>query len=262
MASIEQHNREIQANLERWNRKPILRDIYRGFYRLINEFLGSSPDDLVVELGSGIGNICDVIPGCVRTDLFPNPWIDQTENAYSLSFGDESVDGIVLFDVFHHLRYPGTALQEWFRVLKPGKRIVVFEPCISPLGRLVYGAFHNEPVAEKDEIQYFSPPDWTPQDLDYYAAQGNATRVFVKRECPDLLAAWDLVAMRRLSAISYVLSGGYASPQLYPTWMLPLMRSMDWLCDRLPGLFATRLLVVIEKRDVVSWRRQVKDSNV
>ncbi len=111
MDSVEQHDREIQANLESWRRKPLLHEIYRGFHSQISTYLTGASDERVVELGSGIGNIKQVIPGCIRTDLFPNPWIDQTENAYSLSFADASVAGLVLFDVFHHLRYPGTALE-------------------------------------------------------------------------------------------------------------------------------------------------------
>ena len=69
----------------------------------------------VVELGSGIGNIKEVIPKCLCTDLFPNPWLDYVENAYALSFGSASVSNLILFDVFHHLKYPGTALQEFHR---------------------------------------------------------------------------------------------------------------------------------------------------
>jgi len=248
MESIERHDVEIQKNLERWQRKPLLQTIYRGFYELIRDHLETPPDGVVVELGAGVGNICEVIPGCIRTDLFPNPWIDQTENAYSLSFADASVDSLILFDVFHHLRYPGTALKEWHRVLKEGGGVVVFEPYVSVLGRVIYGLFHDEPIAEKAPIEWFSPPGWDPGDIDYYTAQGNGTRIFMREGFSDRLGDWRCVGVQRLSAISYVMSGGYSAPQLYPSFALPAMHAVDWLCDLVPVLFATRMLAVLEKK--------------
>ena len=92
-----------------------------------------------------MGRIKDVIPQCVTTDLFPNPWLDRQENCYQLSFADGSVSHLILFDVWHHLRYPGTALREFHRVLAPGGRLILFEPAASWVGRLVYHFFHHEP---------------------------------------------------------------------------------------------------------------------
>jgi len=121
------HNDEIAQNLEYWNRKPSLQKSYRAFHQLIANYLTDSEAGQIVELGSGIGNIKETIPGCLRTDLFPNPWIDQVENAYKLSFSDESVSNLILFDVFHHLRYPGSALNEALRVCKPKGRLLIFD---------------------------------------------------------------------------------------------------------------------------------------
>ena len=50
-------------------------------------------------------------------DLFSNPWLDRRENCYAMNFADGSVSHLILFDVWHHLRYPGTALREFHRVL-------------------------------------------------------------------------------------------------------------------------------------------------
>ncbi|MGB8982984.1 MAG: hypothetical protein WCC12_14005, partial [Anaerolineales bacterium] len=111
---IDLHQDFIQKNSEYWNRKPLLRILYGDFYRLISKKLSNVPGHKIVELGSGLGNIKEVIPDCLRTDLFPNPWIDQVENAYKLSFADESVSDLIMTDVFHHLKYPGSALQEFY----------------------------------------------------------------------------------------------------------------------------------------------------
>lgn len=243
------HNEEIQENLKHWSRKPVLQRIYREFHETIARELARRDSHHVVELGSGIGNIQDVIPECIRTDLFPNPWIDQVETAYALSFEDNSVSDIVLFDVFHHLRYPGTALAEFERVLCGGGRVIIFDPCVSLLGLLVYGPCHHEPLGLGQEINWLAPHDWSPDEDDYYAAQGNAYRLFVRRERHSRWNdRWKLVSLRRMAALSYVATGGYSGPQLYPEKLLPLMHGVDRACDLIPLLFATRLLVVLEQR--------------
>ncbi len=250
MTLVDQHNKEIAENLEHWDRKPLLKKIYRGFHETIARESVDIPDATTVELGSGIGNIKDVIPNCIRTDLFPNPWIDQVENAYKLSFEDNSVGNLVLFDVFHHLRYPGSAFREFNRVLMPGGRLILFEIyTASTLGSLVYGLFHHEPILAKDKIEWEAPEGWSADKIDYYAAAGNAARVFYRGKFEDKLDTWKLLKKKRMSTISYVASGGYSKPQLYPTFMLPCMRFWDKICNLAPILFATRLLVVLEKTE-------------
>ena len=125
---VERHNNEIHQNLNRWNAKPLLRKIYKDFHHTVAGSLSGLHDRYVVELGSGIGNIKETIPDCLRTDIFSNPWIDQVENAYALSFADAEISDLILIDVFHHLRYPGVALSEFHRVLRPGGRVILLEP--------------------------------------------------------------------------------------------------------------------------------------
>lgn len=245
MVALTQHDVEIHENLKHWEQKPLLKRIYREFHELIAAATLPAEAGITVELGSGIGNIKDVLPHCLRTDLFPNPWLDQTENAYCLSFADKSVANIILFDVFHHLEYPGAAFKEFERVLIPGGRVVIFDPCMSLLGLLAYGVLHHEPIALRESISWMPPEGWSPQSDRYYAAQGNAYRIFWRRDLSQLLPGWKLVSKRRLSAVSYVLSGGYSKPQLYPDTLYPVAKGIDAACDLLPALFATRLLVAL-----------------
>lgn len=247
MTDISQHNREIEDNLRSWQKKPLLHRAYRSMHEEIAREIAHGVNGWVVEIGSGIGNIKEVIPECLRTDLFPNPWLDQTENAYALSFADESVANLILFDVFHHLRYPGTALQEFNRVLAPGGRVLIYEPSMSLMGRLVFGVFHHEPTALRDEIAWKAPNGWSSTNVDYYAAQGNASRIFRRRDVGAQLEGLHLRAIRRYSQISYVASGGYSRRQLYPDRLYPFMRKLDRLLDTLPSMFATRMLIVLEK---------------
>jgi SAM-dependent methyltransferase len=245
--SLQRHDEEMLENRARWLAKPLLREIYRDFHRRIAAHLAPAVPGETVELGSGMGSITEVIPHCVRTDLVPHPWIDRVENAYRLSVPDASLANLILFDVFHHLRYPGTALDEARRALVPGGRLILFEPCISALGAVVYGLCHHEPVAWRAPIVWRAPAGWHPGLDTYYAAQGNATRLFFGAgETPDL-RGWRLVHRSRLPALAYVASGGFRRRALYPARALPLLRALERLCRPLPGLFATRCLVVLEK---------------
>ena len=178
---VGQHDLEIQGNRLEWQRKPQLRAVYRGFHELIASRLDRSITGTIVELGSGMGSIKEVIPDCITTDLFPNPWLERQENAYRLSFVDASVSNLILFDVWHHLRYPGTALAEFRRVLAPAGHVIIFDPAMSWTARFAYVVFHHEPLGMRLPLTWDAPEGFEPGDADYFAAQGAATRIFWRR---------------------------------------------------------------------------------
>jgi SAM-dependent methyltransferase len=245
---VEQHNKEILQNLRYWKKKPALRKIYHKFYKLISGHIDYNLVGDIVEIGSGIGNLKSVVPRAICTDIFNNPWIDRVENAYRLTFENNSISNIVLFDVLHHLEYPGTAFTEFKRVLNKSGRIIIFEPAISLLGRIVYGVFHHEPMALKEEIKWKAPPGFNPGRLGYYAAQGNASRIFFKKRYLKYLDDWNIIYRKRISSLAYVCSGGYRKPQLLPGFMMPLMDFSDRIFNLFPSIFATRLIVVLGKK--------------
>jgi SAM-dependent methyltransferase len=241
------HEVAAQQNAAKWAGKPVLQKIYADFHRRMVAEMVHGLDGVVLEIGSGIGSIKSVLPACIRTDIFPGPGVDQVENIYQLSFADSTVSHIFMTDVFHHLRYPGTALQECHRVLVPGGRVIILEPYISWLGAVVYGCFHAEPIS------FFSPIRWGPaegcgvEDEGYYAAQGNATRVFRGRRWRRHLLQWGICRTVRISALSHVLSGGYTKKQLFPDAMLTALKQVEKALDHCPSVFATRMMVVLGK---------------
>jgi SAM-dependent methyltransferase len=249
MIPIGQHNVEIERNLQSWKRKPVLRLAYRDFHQRIAAHIDASLTGKIIELGSGIGNIRDVIPGVIRTDLFPNPWIDQVENAYALSFQPAEASHLILFDVFHHLRHPRTALRECRRVLQANGRVILFEPYISAAGRLVYGPLHHEPIAFNAPIHPDAPSAFSPEADDYYAAQANATRVFWQGAHPEILDGWDVIARERIGGWPYALTGGYSKPQLYPAALYGVLSKVDRVLSAIPAAAALRTLIVLRRRD-------------
>lgn len=243
---INLHNELIDKNHKLWKQKPLLRTVYKDLYQIMDCYR-SRLRGKTVELGSGLGSITDVIPDCIRTDLFPYPWIDQVENAYQLSFENDSLANLIMVDVFHHLRYPGMALKEFQRVLCNGGRVIMMEPGLGLLGHIVYGVFHIEPVGWKTEITWTAPEGWQSHDMDYYAAQGNATRIFVRKQFADKLTEWKIIEVKQIAALAYAASGGYSGPQLYPIVLYPFVKFMERILQFFPSLFATRLLIVLEK---------------
>ncbi|HOX55646.1 MAG TPA: methyltransferase domain-containing protein [Candidatus Paceibacterota bacterium] len=243
-APLAQHQAEIERNLRAWNAKPLLKEIYAGFYQRIRALIQPAIPGRIVEIGSGIGNLKTDLPGALATDLFPNPWLDLVCDGYELPFRQGSLSHLVLFDVFHHLRAPNAFLREARRVLAPAAgRLIIFEPYLSWTSSLVYGLFHHEPVGWREPILR---SESMPRPRDYYAAQGNATRLFFRREVPGWPEGWQVFHAEAFSCFHYLLSGGYAKPAFYPARCLTGLRKLDASLSRFPRLFGGRCLVGLQ----------------
>jgi SAM-dependent methyltransferase len=244
---ITEHQRQIEENLRHWQAKPVLREIYRDFHQLLAGYLSNVPGE-TVEIGSGIGNIKEVIPNCVRTDIFPNPWNDRQENIYRLSMADCSVANLILFDVFHHLEYPLDALDECHRVLNRGGRLLVFDHAMSVAGFLFSKFVHHERsgfarqfrLRAKDSSRLCAPR--------YYADHANAWRILDRKFCNFPESQWSKVAVVKIPAIKWLLSGGYRGPSLLHPSFLSAATFAERLLSAAPFLCSLRLLVVLEKK--------------
>ncbi|MEK7270895.1 MAG: methyltransferase domain-containing protein [Planctomycetota bacterium] len=244
---ISRHNEEIRINQGRWDSKSLLRRVYREFHKEIAARLSRVGAGPVVEIGSGIGAIRETIPDCVRTDLFRNPWIDRLESAYRLSFSDASVSDFILIDVFHHLRHPGLAFREIQRALRPGGRVILLEPDTGLLGIAVFTLLHHEPLCLWRAIEWEAPPGFSPEKDEYYAAQGNAHRIFFARRFRPMLEGFRLLERRRMSALPWLASGGYSPLGIRSVRVHSALSAIGRALDLLPWLFSTRLLAVLEK---------------
>jgi len=188
----------------------------------------------------------EFMPNCITTDIFPNPWLDRLENAYGLSFPNTSLSNLILFDVFHHLQWPGSAFEEFARGITTARSSDHDGTGFGFLGKFVYSHFHHEPLGFGQSISW----DRSAADGDsagsYYAAQANAWRLFRLSEGAGL-PEWKTILVKPLAALSYVASGGFSRPSLYPSFLFPFVRGFDRIADFQPSLCATRLLVVLER---------------
>jgi SAM-dependent methyltransferase len=239
-APLGQHQAEIERNLRAWHGKPLLQKIYAGFYQRILGLIDPALPGRVVEIGSGIGNLKAHLPQALTTDLFPNPWLDLVCDGYELPFRPGTLSHLVLFDVFHHLRAPNAFLREARRVLGPAGRLILFEPYISWGSWPAYGWFHHEPVAWRDRVNLAG---MLPRPRDYYAAQGNATRLFFRKEIPGWPEGWTVFHAEAFSCFAYLLSGGYGKPAMYPARWVEAIQRCEANLSRWPRVFGGRCLV-------------------
>jgi len=237
---LAQHQAEIGHNLRAWNAKPLLEEIYSDFYRRIMVLIDPAIPGRIAEIGSGIGNLKSRLPSALATDLFPNPWLDLACDGYELPFRRASLSHLVLFDVFHHLRAPNAFLHEARRVLAPAGRLILFEPYISWASFPVYGLLHHEPVGWRKPI---SRAESLARPRDYYAAQGNATRLFFRKEIAGWPQGWATFYAEAFSCFHYLLSGGYSKPAFYPAIWLDRLRRFEVNLSRWPRLFGGRCLI-------------------
>ncbi len=235
-----QHQTEIERNRRAWESKPLLREVYASFYRRIIGLMDRSLAGRIVEIGSGIGNLKSHLPEAISTDLFPNPWLDLVCDGYELPFAGGSLSHLILFDVFHHLQRPNAFLREARRALREDGRLILFEPFISWSSLPVYGLLHHEPVGLGRAIDL---SDAAPNPRDYYAAQGNATRLFFRRASGSWPTGWQVFQAEAMSSLCYLLSGGFSKPALYPGRWLPRLQRLDTVLSRWPRLFGARCLV-------------------
>ena len=85
--------------------------------------------------------IKEVIFDCITSESFLDDKIDIKENVYNLSFKDCSIENIVMLDVIHHLEYTGSAFREIKRVLKTKGRLIMIEPAMGLIPRILFYFF-------------------------------------------------------------------------------------------------------------------------
>ena len=148
-----------------WHAKPVLRSIYRDYYRRIAD---ACVEGMTLEIGGGSGNLKQYLGHVLSTDLVPTPWIDTAADAQQLPFADRCLHNIVGVDILHHIERPRLFLDEAYRTLAPGGRVVLLEPAITPLSSVFFRLFHPEPVDMTDDPFADAPldPDRKPFDAN------------------------------------------------------------------------------------------------
>lgn len=236
-------------NRETYKNKKILRLVYNNYFNLIKKNLFENSKYPILEIGSS-GFIKEIIPNCITSNLIKNdPMIDREENIFNLNYGNEFYSNIILVDIFHHLRFPMLALKNLHRVLCNNGRVILIEPAMGLVPRVIYKIFHHEPNGFNFKINWLDNPNQIPEKTDYFAAQALSWRAFVNEEldCSDLFKK---KTVNYFSDFAYLGSGGFSFSSMYPSRLYPTVKKIDeFLTKFAKNIFASRMIIVLEKKD-------------
>lgn len=203
--------------------KPFLRAIYNEWYRHIAAALPQS-DSPVLELGSGAGFLDKFVPRLIRSDIFTAPGVHLVLDAHRLPFADQSLRGIAMTDVLHHLGDSRRFFREAARCVRPGGAVVMIEPWVSAWSRWVFTHLHHEPFDPEAVAWEFpatgplsSANDALPWII-FHRDRGLFTREFPQ---------WNIERVYPFMPFRYIVSGGVSMRSLMPGWSFPLWRGME-----------------------------------
>lgn len=218
--------------------KSFLRKIYQEWYSNFIRASQSVPPGILLELGSGGGFLKEVLPRVITSDILELPHVEKKIDAQSLPFPNDSIAGIFMINVFHHIPNPETFLTEALRTLKVGGKIIMIEPANSIWSRWIYRNFHHEPFEPHGgwTIEAGRPMSVSNQALPYIYFERDREQLSVK--FPDL----KVNAIQYHTPIKYILSGGVSRGPLVPSWSYDVFNGIEKIISPINpwiGLFAT-----------------------
>jgi SAM-dependent methyltransferase len=230
-----------------WEKKKALRILYRDYHRQLFE---SCPEGAILDIGGGTAHIKESRPDVVSADILSFPGIDVVADAHRLPFRNEFFAGVVMLDVLHHLERPIEFLKEASRVLRPGGRLAMIEPAMTPLARRFYDRFHEEPVDMNADP--FAPVAINPGRDPFDANQAIPSLLFAtapaRRRVELTIPSLRVRSVEWQSLFAYPMSGGFQSWSLIPAALIGPMLAFE---RRMPGPvrkhLAFRMMVVLER---------------
>jgi len=230
-----------------WEKKPSIRLLYQDFHRRLLEHC---PEGRVLDIGSGTAHIKDFRPDIVSSDILPFPGIDVIADAHRLPFPKETFSGVVMLDVLHHLERPIEFLVEGSRVLKPGGRLAMIEPAMTPLAHRFYDYFHDEPVDMG--VDPFVDTTIDPNRDPFDANQAIPTLLFAtpsaRGRVEQIVPSLRVRSVTWLSLFAYPMSGGFQNWSLMCAALVrPVLALEEKVPEAIRRQVAFRMMVVLER---------------
>ena len=222
--------------------RPELLSVYgEWFHQLLRYADGLQP---IIEIGSGPGFFKEYFPRLISTDPILSPWVDVVCDASSLPFRSGTVGGLVMVDTLHHLLKPLDFMAEAGRVLKPGGRLAMIEPWITPLSFLLYRYFHHEDCCLRVDLAHpFN-------ESGKKAFDGNAAIPFkllgYSRTNKGYIGSLRLILAHSFVGLPYLATFGFKLARSIPHSWISLARVFERMVHPLAKLAATRVMLVWE----------------
>ena len=233
-----------RATLERhraiWSARPELRAVYgEWFARLLDAVGGRAP---VVELGAGPGFLKELAPEVIALDVVQTRWVDVLADGGALPLRSARVGALVMVDTLHHLPAPAVFMDEAARVLRPGGRLAMIEPWITPLSWVLYRWFHHEDCRLGVDIERpFA-------DGAKAALDGNAAIPYlVLKRLGARGHALRLVRAETFIGLPYLATLGFQRTRPMPARIVAAAQVAERLTRRLRPVAATRIFAVWER---------------
>jgi SAM-dependent methyltransferase len=201
--------------------KDFLRALYCEWYGLLIDALPKKED--ILELGSGAGFFNQLLPNVITSEVFDIPDVSLIADACDLPLPNQSLDAIVMTDVFHHIPDVSRFFVEATRCVRPGGKIVMIEPWRTPWSEWVYIRLHSEPFLPESgwEIPSTGPLSGANGALPWIVFQRD------KAVFEALHPLWHIKNIAPLMPFSYILSGGISMRSLVPGWMYRPVRVLE-----------------------------------
>jgi SAM-dependent methyltransferase len=232
---------QVHARLIR--EKPFLNRLYNDYYLEFSRADALSPPGPRIEIGSGGGFLSEIIPEVITCDIRSGANVDIEASALALPFSTSSVGAVFLLNVLHHLSNPAAFFLEMTRVLKPGGRVVLVEPYLSPLSNLIYSHLHHEP---------FDPhADWSlPAQGPMSSANDALPWIIFVRDRPRFEAEFPKLhidAIRPHTALLYLLSGGVSMRSLAPGFAYGPLAKLEGSLGRMSKFVASMMTINLRR---------------
>ena len=237
---------EIEDDYQTIRIKPFLSRLYSDFYEEIRRAMPTWVQGPVVELGAGAGFFKNHLPQLITGDILPSGFIDVCFDARHMPFKPNSLKGIVMLNVFHHIPSAGVFLSDVQRCLKRGGVVVMIEPWITSWSLLIYKLFHHEATDTLQrgwDFESSGPLSGANQALPWIVFQRD--RILFERHFPHLR----IEAVRPHTPLRYLASGGLSHKATFPlSCYAPLMR-METRAQPLRRGFSMFATIILRRVD-------------
>ena len=204
---------------------PFVWRIYQELYNRLSSTIPEGPGDLL-ELGSGAGFLKELIPDLITSEVFYSSSAQVVLNGNAIPFHANTLRGIVMSDVLHHVPQPRQFFAEAARCVRPGGVLTILEPWLTPWSLFVYRHLHHEPV----HPEAF---DWGfPSTGPLSSANIALPWIIFERDRDQFeneFPCWKIESIRLLMPFRYLVSGGVSLRRLAPIWSYPLWAGLERL---------------------------------
>ena len=224
--------------------KAFLRKIYEEWYGALAKSLDVS-SNLILEIGSGAGFLCEYIPELINADILLLPWLSLVLDGGRLPIQDEALDAVVMVNVLHHMPDAEAFFKEATRSIKTNGQLAMIEPWVTPWSKFIYTTMHHEPCDP-------SVVDWFLNSSGpLSSANGALPWIVFERDRKKFIRKfpeWEITQIQPMMPFTYLLSGGVSLRSFMPGWSYKFWSRFEASLDPCLDKWAMFAKIILTKR--------------